>query len=58
MADYEIECIECGWSGRSEELLCSDVDAVSTQDTDKIAFNLCPDCGEKDCFENVEEEEK
>jgi hypothetical protein len=56
MSDYEIECIECGWSGRREELHCSDEDDNSEKKVDDIAFNCCPDCGEKDCFEDLEAE--
>lgn len=57
MSDYEIECIECGWSGRREELLCSDEDFESDKDSSQIKFNICPDCGEVDCFEDIDEEE-
>lgn len=53
--DYEIECVECGWSGRSEELVCTDEDANSNKSTEDIDFNCCPDCGEKDCFEDLED---
>ena len=36
MGDYEIECMECGWSGRTQGLLCSDEDF----DSDKNSFGI------------------
>lgn len=47
----ELECTECGWQGWVNNLLCS------TDDEDKplkdITFDICPDCGGKDCFEDI-----
>lgn len=50
----EIECMECGWQGYISELLCSNDDFDKKGPVD---FNICPDCGEKDCFEDIENDE-
>jgi len=57
MSDYEIECIDCGWSGTAQELVCDDEDWESDKHSDNIKFNICPDCGHRDCFEDIEEED-
>jgi DNA-directed RNA polymerase subunit RPC12/RpoP len=58
MEDYEyIECEECGWSGLSEELVCSEEDADSDKDVSEIKYNVCPSCGNVDCFEDIEEDD-
>jgi len=51
----EIECTECGWQGYNSELLCSDEDASSDKKSHQIKFNICPECGEVDCFEDYED---
>jgi len=53
--ESEIECTECGWQGYVGELLCSDEDDDSDKPVHEIKFNICPDCGEIDCFEDVED---
>ena len=40
MADYEIECNECGWRGLESAL---DSQADETGDDNTLKF--CPDCG-------------
>ena len=49
----EIECIECGWTGYYDQLLCH------PDDYDKLPehqrFMVCPDCEEIDCFEDIED---
>lgn len=52
MADYEIECNECGWRGMESAL---DKHADEAGDDDKLRF--CPDCGGSN-FENVTREEE
>jgi Zn finger protein HypA/HybF involved in hydrogenase expression len=42
--DYVIECEDCGWSGRPEDLICSEEDSISCKSVAEIVFNLCPDC--------------
>ena len=56
MSDYEIECTECGWSGMTQELVCSDEDDASDKKVEEISFNVCPSCDKSDCFEDIEEE--
>ena len=53
----EIECTECGWQGDRSELVCSDDDAriVTGKSVDDISFNICPDCGSADTFEDYED---
>ena len=51
MADYEIECKECGWQG-SESALESQP-SESTEET----LKFCPDCGGSD-FDQVSEKEE
>jgi predicted nucleic acid-binding Zn-ribbon protein len=51
MADYEIECNECGWRGM-ESALDNHADESGGEDV----FSFCPDCGGTD-FENVAEQE-
>lgn len=58
MSDYEIECLECMWSGRTEQLVCSEEDDESDKKVEEISFNVCPDCGASNCFEDIEEEEE
>ena len=43
-----LTCLECGWSGYPEELVCL-TDSVDDKD-----FSYCPHC-EKDNFEEDEE---
>jgi len=54
--EYEIECTECGWSGDYSHLVCSDEDFKSQKDCSDIKFNICPDCGSVDSFEELEPE--
>lgn len=58
MSDYEIECYECGWAGTPGELHCSPEDAKSNKPVGEIEFNRCPNCGEVDCFTELEEEDQ
>ena len=51
MADYELECNECGWQGRESALENQTVESGSE------TFNFCPDCGGSD-FEKVAEKEE
>ncbi len=51
MADYEIECKECGWQGTESAL--DSQPAESTEET----LNFCPDCGGSD-FDQVSDKEK
>ncbi len=53
---YLIECIECGWQGDRDDLVCSDEDAESEKLINEIEFNLCPDCGIADKFEEYKDE--
>ena len=41
---YELECEDCGWSGHSSELVCSDEDDKSGKPPSEIKFIYCPDC--------------
>ena len=51
MADYEIECNECGWQGPESDLENQSVD--SGEET----LKFCPDCGGSD-FEKVTQKEE
>jgi hypothetical protein len=51
MADFEIECNECGWRGM-ESALESHPDGSSGED----GFSFCPDCGGTD-FKKITEKE-
>jgi Zn finger protein HypA/HybF involved in hydrogenase expression len=51
LADYELECNECGWQGRESAL------ENQTVESGAETFNFCPDCGGSD-FEKVTEEEE
>lgn len=53
MDTYEIECTECGWQGYAMDLLCED----NLPEGVELKFNICPDCANKDCFEDIDEEE-
>ena len=57
MGDYEIECLECMWAGTAQDLLCSEDDDESNKKVDGIKFNICPECGESDCFVDTEDME-
>ena len=50
MADFEIECNECGWQGTESAL-----DNQSDESGDEDGFNFCPDCGSTD-FEKITEQ--
>ena len=50
MAEYEIECNECGWRGQ-KSALDQQTDASSGK-----TLTFCPDCGGSD-FESVTEKE-
>ena len=50
----EIECLSCGWSGDPGECVCSDADDKSDKLASEISFNLCPQCGAVDNFEDLE----
>ena len=51
MADYELECNECGWQGRESAL------ENQTVESGEETLTFCPDCGGSD-FENVSEKEE
>jgi Zn finger protein HypA/HybF involved in hydrogenase expression len=51
MAEFEIECNECGWQGM-ESALDSHADESGREDD----FSFCPDCGSTD-FEKITEQE-
>lgn len=53
--EYEIECTECGWSGSYVELLCSEEDSKSDKDSSDCMFNVCPECGAVDQFEDLDQ---
>ncbi len=46
-----IICIYCDWVGDPGELLSK------TEALDDLDFVHCPDCNEKDCFEDQDEHE-
>lgn len=54
--EEEIICNNCGWTGCSTMLECSEEDfdnpAISAQDP---KFNLCPDC-QSDDIEDIDDE--
>jgi uncharacterized Zn finger protein len=50
----EIECTECGWQGDVNQLLCSEED----RGKDKPVFNICPECGKVDCFDDIDQDEE
>jgi NMD protein affecting ribosome stability and mRNA decay len=50
----EIECTECGWQGYITDLLCTDEDFSSTKSIIKTNFDICPDCGSVDTYEDYE----
>ena len=52
----EIECLNCGWQGHVGELVCSDEDDRSDKPTNKIKFNICPQCETCDDFEDLDDE--
>jgi len=52
MADYEIECNDCGWRGMESAL---DKPSDEAGDDDKLRF--CPDCGGSN-FEKVTQDKK
>ncbi len=52
MADFEIECNECGWRGMESAL---DKQADETGDDKTLRF--CPDCGASDFKEIAQKEE-
>ena len=51
MADYEIECKECGWQGMESAL-----DNQTVESADET-LQFCPDCGGSD-FDRVTEKEE
>lgn len=53
----QIECLNCGWQGSPGELVCSDEDDASDKKVSEIKFNICPQCGEVDDFEDLEDEQ-
>lgn len=54
-----IECVECGWQGDPSELVCSDKDGDDIdKPIEKISFNICPECGAVDCFEEFDDEDE
>lgn len=48
----EIECTNCGWQGWVGELLCRPHDF--NKPVGELRFNVCPECGKIDCFEDFE----
>ena len=51
-----IECTECGWQGDPSEPVCSDEDGEDmNKPIEEISFNICPDCGAVDCFEDCDD---
>lgn len=50
MADYEIECKECGWQGSESELQSQAVESGEG------TIKFCPDCGGSD-FEKATQKE-
>ena len=51
MADYEIECKECGWQGTESAL-----DSHADKSGDEEDFSFCPDCGSTD-FEKIADQD-
>lgn len=51
MAEFEIECSECGWRGMASAL----EEQAGKSGGDPLRF--CPDCGSTD-FENLAEKEQ
>jgi Zn finger protein HypA/HybF involved in hydrogenase expression len=51
MADYEIECKECGWQGTESAL------ESQALESGEEALKFCPDCGGSD-FEKVSGKEE
>jgi len=45
---YDVECMDCGWTGNYSELECSEEDDKSGKPVREIRFNRCPDCGSAD----------
>lgn len=52
----DIECVKCGWSGGTDECVCSKEDEKSDKPTTQIKFNRCPRCGGDD-FEDLDDDE-
>lgn len=52
MADYEIECKECGWRGLESAL------ESQTVESGEEALKFCPDCGGSDFEKATQEEEQ
>jgi len=48
--DYEIECENCGWSGRSDELV------ALTEDLKDCDFSYRPDCSSQDIIDIDQDE--
>ena len=51
MADYELECNECGWQGSESAL------GNQTVESDEETLKFCPDCGGSH-FEKLTETEE
>lgn len=49
----EIECTECGWQGNVSERICHPDD--HDKPVGESRFNVCPDCGAIDKFEDYED---
>jgi len=51
MAEFEIECSECGWQGMESAL------DKQTQESGGEALHFCPDCGSTDLEKPAEKKE-
>lgn len=55
--ECELECNECGWSGNSDELRCSDEEFNDkSKSYIECKFNICPECGAVDQFKELDNE--
>ena len=52
MADYEIECKECGWQGTDSAL------ESQTVESGEEALKFCPECGGSDFEKATQNEEQ
>ena len=51
MAEFEIECSECGWQGMESAL------DEQAEESEGEALRFCPDCGSTDLDKLAEKEE-
>lgn len=51
MAEFEIECSECGWQGMKSAL------DEQAEESEGEALRFCPDCGSTDFDKLAEKEE-